>query len=126
VFEYVIVDSSIAPAAATRAPDTTSPLVFTDDWLPTSCNVHPTEPSLYLCSVQLSITGGVPPYEIQVGTTTTTCSSLPCYVEFSGPRCAGVPWGATVVDAAGQTATEDFWFDPDGAYAGAFPGGSCP
>jgi len=130
-FRFVIVESAgLSPtttltAGAPTAPVAASPLTFTDDWLPAGCDIHPSQPNLYQCTMQLGITGGVPPYEIVTGPTAVyTCEALPCFAQFNGPRCSSTAWGATVTDAADQTVTADFWFDVE-SYSYAFPGGAC-
>jgi predicted Ser/Thr protein kinase len=129
--EYIIVDSATIPSVTptlTGTPEAVAPLAFTSQWTPTSCGPHPSRPDLYVCAVQLSITGGRPPYQIDTGAPEPiVCGSLPCYVEFSAPvTCDPRPWGASVRDASGQgPVSAQFWFDPQ-IYSYAFADGACP
>jgi serine/threonine protein kinase len=127
--EYIIVDLSTIPTLSptpTSTPESMGPL-SRPDWQPVSCGPHPTNPTLYQCSVQLSFSGGVPPYIIRIGATETPCDTSPCTALFNGLRCEGTAWGATVVDSAGHEISSDFWFDPAiPTHGAAFADGPCP
>lgn len=122
-------DTEAAPETTptpTATPERAAPLVFTSEqWEPLTCGTNPSNAGLYVCNVQLNFTGGQGPYEIIISPTVRyTCDAPPCYVEFGGPRCDGVPWGATIEDSRGQSATSDFWFSPE-VYSYTFVDDSC-
>ena len=139
VMEISLYDSDVllTPAATDTPEPTPTPTqaaeapplqLNTQNWIVQNCHRRPEQPIDYVCTVELYITGGQPPYTVTSEGIAYTFEAPPYAIHVGGrtePECTNFPWTVIVSDRSGQVTQGNYYFSVNQYYS-AFTDGACP